>query len=209
MLPNLLQSITDRILYRRGYFRMVDATSARSAPAMAKSIVDAFAPRRIVDYGCGTGSLLGCLRSLGVEARGTEFSAVARQSCRIRGLDVVGLDFRRAPSKPPFGEADVATSFEVAEHLPAFAGEVLVRLLASTAPMVVFSAATPGQGGQGHINEQPHSYWIEAFARHGMSWDARQSREFQVAWRESHVESWYCDNVMVFRLLESVGSRSR
>lgn len=199
MLPSLLQFIADRILYRRGYFRMVDATSARSAPAMAKSIVDAFAPTRVVDYGCGTGSLLACFRSLGVKARGTEFSAVARQSCRIRGLDVVGLDFRRAPSKPPFGEADVATSFEVAEHLPAFAGEELVRLLASTAPMVVFSAATPGQGGQGHINEQPHAYWIDAFVRRGMGWDEGLSRAFQAAWRDAQVESWYCDNVMVFQ----------
>ena len=198
MLPNLLQSITDRILYRRGYFRMVDATSARSAPAMAKSIANAFAPRRVVDYGCGTGSLLACFRSLAVEARGTEFATVARQSCRIRGLEVVRLDFRRAPSKPPFGQADVATSFEVAEHLPAFAGEELVRLLACTAPVVVFSAATPGQGGHGHINEQPHSYWIATFGRHGMGWDEERSREFQVAWRQAHVEAWYCDNVMVF-----------
>jgi len=199
MPPSILQSIADRILYRGGYFRMVDATSTRSARPMAESIVRALQPTRVVDYGCGTGSLLAALQSLGVTVAGTEYSHVARRVCRGKGLSPIPLDLRRAPPVPPLGKADVALSFEVAEHLPATAADGFVKLLASTAPAVVFGAATPGQGGQGHINEQPHEYWISRFSERGFVWDEALSLGFRESWRAAGVDFWYADNAMVFR----------
>jgi SAM-dependent methyltransferase len=199
VLPSLIQTLADRFLYRRGYFRMVDATSARSAGPMAESIVGAFAPARVIDYGCGTGSLLAAFRGHGIEVAGTEHSGVARRMCVAKGFDPLPLDLRCPPAEPPLGPADVAVSFEVAEHLPAAAAACFVGLLAATAPIVVFGAATPGQGGQGHVNEQPHDYWIEKFAGHGMAWDPPRSLAFREAWRAAGVDFWYADNVMVFR----------
>ena len=72
-------------------------------------------------------------------------------------------------------------------------------LLAATAPIVIFSAATPGQGGQGHVNEQPHEYWISRFESQGMFCDHERSVAFRVSWRSAGVDFWYADNVLVFR----------
>jgi hypothetical protein len=43
---------------------------------------------------------------------------------------------------------------KVSEHLSDKAGGGLVRALSKAAPLVLFSAAVPGQGGSHHINEQ-------------------------------------------------------
>ena len=199
MPPSILQMIADRLLYRRGYFRMVDATSSRSAEPMAASIAAAFKPARVIDYGCGTGSLLSAFRSLGIAVAGTEYSWLARRICETKGLAPLPIDLRTPPPQPPLGHADVAVSFEVAEHLPASAADSLVTLLAATAPVVVFSAATPGQGGQGHINEQPHDYWMSRFANKRMAYDDTQSADFRESWQAAGVDFWYADNVLVFR----------
>lgn len=99
----------------------------------------------------------------------------------------------------PLGAADIATSFEVGEHVPEAHAAALVQLIAETAPTVVFSAATPGQGGSGHINEQPHAFWQRLFAEHGQVCDHRETESLRAEWTAGGVESWYASNVMVFR----------
>lgn len=61
---------------------------------------------------------------------------------------------------------DLVLSLEVAEHVPpAFTGELIQRLAKATAKYLVFSAARPGQGGTGHIDESMHNrtWWIDSF----------------------------------------------
>lgn len=195
----MLRAIFDRVLYRGGYFGMVEATSTQSAGPMAKSLVTEFRPRRVVDYGCGTGALIAAFRSHGVEAVGTEWSPVAQRRCAAKGVEALRVDLRQPPSAPPLDRASLATSFEVAEHLPASAASMFVHLLCETAPLVAFSAATPGQGGQGHINEQPHSYWIDFFRREGFAFDHEISEKLRLEWSQSGVACWYSDNLMIFR----------
>jgi hypothetical protein len=58
---------------------------------------------------------------------------------------------------------------EVGEHLPEDKADVLVDTAVRHArKAVIWSAATPGQGGHEHINEQPHEYWVEKFAQRGL-----------------------------------------
>ena len=61
------------------------------------------------------------------------------------------------------------------------------------------TAAPPGQGGTGHVNEQPQSYWIDRFRTEGMEYDEGRSREVATGFRREGVRStWLADNVMVF-----------
>lgn len=62
---------------------------------------------------------------------------------------------------------DLVTCLEVAEHLPSDASETLVDSLCRHADVIVFSAAVPGQGGTGHINERRASFWAALFGTHG------------------------------------------
>lgn len=63
------------------------------------------------------------------------------------------------------------------------------------APVVLFSAATPGQSGTGHINEQWPDYWAERF----------EERGYRVIdcvrphlWSEPSVEWWYAQNTLLY-----------
>jgi hypothetical protein len=96
-------------------------------------------------------------------------------------------------------EADVAYCIEVAEHMPADLGERLVAFLGGAAPLVMFTAAHPGQGGQGHINEQSREYWIDRFEKRGMTYLPDQTDRLQEALSE-HLRHgrWISENAMVF-----------
>lgn len=117
--------------------------------------------RSVVDFGCGIGGWLvaakelGATKVLGLEGQWVTQNQIliGDNELRIADLASEALDFKR--------RFDVAISIEVAEHLPAAAADRLCDSLTRAAPVLLFSAATPGQGGAGHINEQNPRYWVD------------------------------------------------
>jgi len=186
-------------IYNTAYFwNDVDGPATKSAATIAASIVRDLAPATVVDIGCGTGALLLQLRNADCDVLGLEYAAAARTICEARELSVMRFDIAR--DEFPFERRfDVAVSMEVAEHLPASVAGRYVDLLARLGRAVVFSAARPGQGGTDHINEQPHEYWIEHFARAGFAVNEGLTQRWREEWEGAgEVQSWYYDNVMVF-----------
>jgi hypothetical protein len=181
-----------------GWFHLV---AARIAPGLYTALRCVFPQaRRIADVGAGSGAMAAHGRRLGLDVVACEHSRVGRVFARLQG--VRSRPFDVTTSRPAIlgRPADVAYSIEVAEHVPAQLADRLVGFLAATAPVVVFTAAPPGQGGQGHVNEQPRTYWIERFARHGCAYDASATERLQAALRQ-HLRSgaWVARNAMVFR----------
>ena len=186
-------------IYDPDYYLMLEGSAASSAERIAASLVNELAPRSAVDVGCGTGALLEALRARGVTVFGLEYAEVALARCRARGLDVAKFDLERHVLRDA-RSFDVAISMEVAEHLPERSADRYVDLLARLAPVVVFSAAPPGQGGKDHVNEQPPSYWIAKFQQRGFEYAEEQSQRWRESWRTAgDVEDWYCKNLMIFR----------
>jgi SAM-dependent methyltransferase len=187
-------------MYDREYYeRTVEGPAVKASAVMAGSIVSEFEPKSVVDVGCGTGALLAALRDRGCTVFGLEYSQAGIEFCRSRALDVHRFDLE----SDSLGERrtfDVASSMEVAEHLPERIADRFVDLLVSFAPVIVFTAARPGQGGSDHVNEQPPEYWIEKFRARSFTHDPACAARMSEGWRTSGaVATWYWENLMVFR----------
>jgi hypothetical protein len=100
---------------------------------------------------------------------------------------------------PPRRRYDLAVSFEVAEHLAPWKANRFVAVLCTLAPVIVISAAVPGQGGTDHLNEQPRSYWIKKFSDRGFAYDEETTATLSRVWQEDDVVDWYYRNEMVLR----------
>jgi SAM-dependent methyltransferase len=184
-------------IYDETYYGHVDQIMAGSCEAISESIVEHFQPKTVLDVGCGTGGLIMALRARGVNAFGLEYSQAALRLCRARGLDVRQFDLEHDSGDGR--KVDVVVSLEVAEHLPEHIADRFVDLLCASAPIVVMTAATPGQGGTDHVNEQPHEYWIEKFAKRGLTYQKDASMEWRALWTRLGAAPCYCANVMIFR----------
>lgn len=196
--------------YDRDYYRTLDATSLRSARRVVPRVLELVAPRRVVDIGCGRGSWLSVFQEHGVP----EILGVDGDWVDPVGLHIPADRFRRVDLGRPLeidGGFDLAVCLEVAEHLPEDRARGLAEDLARLAPVVLFSAAVPFQGGVGHVNEQWPDYWAERFAGLGFRVVDVLRREL---WDDPEVVWWYAQNTLLFvredrlaglpRLLEAV-----
>ena len=188
------------LVYNAWTYAGFHRAALETAPAMVEGILAQFPDiRSAVDFGCGTGVYVHELRGRGVDAVGFEYGARARRIARERlGVEIQPFDLREfAGTDRGF---DLALSLEVAEHLPPELGERLVDTVCAAGPLVVFSAAHPGQSGQGHIHVQPKSYWIERFAERGFRHDDETTRALEAFLRGRLVRGfWLADNVGVYR----------
>jgi SAM-dependent methyltransferase len=197
--------VRDDSVYSDAYYeKYVDGPARRAAPAIVDSVVAEFGPKTVLDVGCGSGAVLAEFARRGVGACGLERAEAGLARCRQLGLEVEAFDLERQTSS--LRRADVVLSTEVAEHLPEKYADRFVDLLCASAPVVVMTAATPGQGGTGHVNEQPNEYWIEKLQRRSFELRAATTRAWREQWRACGVASWYANNVMVFVRTEAGAS---
>lgn len=194
------RTVPHNVVYDSEYFeREVESGAALSAEAIAGSILSDLKPSTAVDVGCGTGALLAALKAHGCRVLGLEYSDSGLEYCRNRGLDVRKFDIERAAldDDPTF---DVAITMEVAEHLPESCADRFVSLLTALSDQIVFTAATPGQGGTDHINEQPASYWLAKFLDRGFTPDYELAARWKRDWEATRqVSVYYFRNLMILR----------
>lgn len=192
-----LFTIFNQRAYNKDYFKYIDSLQANSYPIMAATIVHRFNPASVIDVGCGSGGLLQALSAAGnITCAGFEHSGEGRALCGQKGLLVDFVDL----TKPLVIDRahDLVICFEVAEHLPKYCADQLVASLASGPDRILFSAATPGQGGNDHVNEQFNSYWIEKFRLQNFVYDKTLTEEIRAEWQASKVVRWLANNAMVF-----------
>lgn len=155
-------------------------------------------PRHMLDVGCADGHLVKVAASLDVRAVGVDIAAP-----ESNGLHP--LIMRKDLAEPLIlgSVFDLVICWEVAEHLPASAADTLCDSLANNVDEgghLVFTAAIPGQGGHGHINEQPHGYWRQKLEARELTYDEAQTEALRATWKVVTGKCWwYPQNVQVFR----------
>ena len=92
------------------------------------------------------------------------------------------------------------------------AGRLLNELKNSTKDIIIFTAATPDQGGTGHINCQERSFWIDLFEKNGCVYDIKETEKIKercIPTKEVKVNNYphmwahVYRNLMVFRKNQS------
>jgi hypothetical protein len=131
---------------------------------------------------------LGCVDILGVDG-----NYVDRRSLQIPKEQLRAANLSRALALSR--TFDLATSLEVAEHLPPESAEGFIAGITKLAPVVLFSAAIPHQGGTDHVNERWPQYWADLFKRHGF--DAIDCIRSEI-WDNEEVEWWYAQNTILY-----------
>jgi hypothetical protein len=140
-----------------------------SPRAVVPIMMSLVAPKSVVDVGCGSGAWLHVFREQGIE--------------RILGIEGGHVD----PSwllvpKECVCTMDLSRPF-------------LVESLVLIAPIVLFSAAVPLQGGVHHINEQWPEYWETLFLRHHYrQLDVLRKR----IWKNPSIKDYYRQNAFLY-----------
>jgi SAM-dependent methyltransferase len=189
-----LLSAKERV-YDGDFYAHTDAVHRPMYDKLADAIYRHLEPRTAVDVGCGTGWILADLADRGTDVRGIEGSRHAIAASRIADR-IQRANLERGI--PRIGHFDVCICMEVAEHLPKRVASELVAGLASLGETVVFTAATPGQGGTHHVNEQPRSFWLDLFARHGLS-ERDLTQKIRDEIRDIPEPRWMSENLMVLQ----------
>src|ERR1700738_5666163 len=141
------------VTYSAAFFENQMNASYISAKTVMPHVISLCQPRSIADFGCGVGSWLRSCRECGI----TDITGVDGQYVEEQLLMIPQDNFVKADLTRPIDlhrRFDLVLSLEVAEHLPSDTASTFVDTLTRHAPIILFSAAVPSQGGVHHVNEQ-------------------------------------------------------
>ena len=180
--------------YSSAFFDEMIPESLLSATIVVPFVMDLIHPTSVVDVGCATGAWLSVFQEHGVKSiLGLDGSYINTNGLLIQPQSYQSTDLASPFSQPK--RYDLALSLEVAEHLPPSSAKSFVRSLCQLAPIVLFSAAIPGQGGEHHVNEQWPDYWRQLFAAENF----RMLDPFRpILWLNDKVASHYRQNMFLF-----------
>jgi SAM-dependent methyltransferase len=158
-------------------------------------IIQQFVPiRSVCDVGCGVGTWLRAFLEAGVQ----DITGIDGYYVDKNLLQIPDSAFYEADLRQPLRldrSFDMAMSLEVAEHLSESRSVSFVEDLTQLAPVVLFSAAIPRQGGTDHVNEQWQSYWTAIFGRYDF---ATCDVLRPVIWDNANIARWYRQNIFLF-----------
>lgn len=180
--------------YDELFYRYQREGSLRSARAVLPHLRQLVPVASVLDVGCGAGAWLAVHFELGAnDIKGLDGDYVDRS---VLLFDAPKFQAQNIIERFDLGRRfDLVECLEVAEHVPKAASMDLVDNLVRHGAIVLFSAATPGQGGEDHINEQDYGFWRDLFAKRGYRlFDCIRP----LITGRMDVEPWYRYNLLLF-----------
>ena len=180
--------------YDTAFFQYVSASARAAAERIVPLVQQQLSVGSVLDVGCAQGAWLAVWRRCGVlDCVGVDGDDVDRSRLLFPAVDFrthnlqLALDLGR--------RFDFVQCLEVAEHLPAASAGVLLETLTRHGDAVLFSAAPPGQGGHGHVNERSYEYWRGEFAnRDFAALDFLRPRILH----DRRIDPWYRYNPLLY-----------
>lgn len=158
--------------------------------------------KSVVDFGCSIGTFLEGFQQAGSEILGYELGY--KYSRNYTSEEV--LPFINEGDVTKFINCsmfDCTFSIEVAEHIDPKGTEMFIKNLCEhSSRYIIMSAASIGQGGVGHINCMPYSFWINAIECYGFKHQPETTEAIlKEIEKETNVPSWITKNLMIFEKL--------
>lgn len=177
------------------YFQTIIHEETEQARRLAEILIDMYHPRTVADYGCATGLYLEPFADAGIEVIGYDNAepalALTKLPDQVHLTDLTeDLDLK---------ETDLSISLEVLEHIEAGPAVKVAATIAKHSNILVFSAAHPGQGGEGHINCRPKEYWEGIFGAHGLVVDQADTDRVITHMQKGYHMGWLPMNLMVLK----------
>lgn len=171
--------------------------AADSAAVIMPIIMRMYNPFSVIDIGCRDGVFLEWAARCGAGALLAidKFEQEIFDILKVPRENFYGMDLEKDEFPEIEHRCDMAICLEVAEHMSDAGARRMIEWLCKNSKRILFSAALPGQGGEGHINERWLSYWISVFAEHGWYPDGTIR---SVLWKEVKIQPYYRQNIMMF-----------
>jgi hypothetical protein len=181
-------------VYNRHFFQVTASGSTLAARHVLGRLWSYRQFHRVIDVGCGIGTWLTVAHELGAKTIiGLDGDYVPDDMLLVSPDLIQRCDLSQQISIA--GNYDLSLCLEVAEHLPPERARTLVEDLCRLSSVVVFSAAIPYQGGDGHFNEMWPESWAELFAEHDFLPCTQLRRSI---WNIREIPWWYRQNLIVY-----------
>jgi hypothetical protein len=156
------------IVYERSpiYAEQMDmATGRNEKDEIILGTIAQFAPKTLVDLGCGQGHYVRRSRQMGIDAVGVEVSTTC---CEKYLQDVPHLNMDGETFLRRAGRYDFLLCTDVLEHIEPAEIDRLLQLAAPKAPAALFGIANHSDvqlGVELHLIREPSSWWIDRLRR--------------------------------------------
>lgn len=170
--------------------------SAKKILGIVKSIIPQQQISSVLDFGCGIGTWLSILKNKNCKITGIDGPWVPKQYLVIPQQDFLSMDILQSLSDTSsnlwlLSKYNLSISLEVAEHISQNLAYRFIEFLTKKSDYILFSAAIPGQTGDGHVNEQWPSYWAEKFDHY--SFELFDVIRHEI-WDDEQIPFWYRQN---------------
>lgn len=188
-------------VYDERFFRIHTESNFSWEEDASKSLINSLKLESILDLGCGVGRWIKAANDKGItDVYGIEYchdrakkyiyESILEKTCK--GDVSIELNLSR--------KFDCVISVEVAEHILPQNSEIFVKnCINHSNRFIVVTAAPPGQGGHGHINCQPLSFWIELFEKNGAKRDIETENQVLELWKNITPE-YITRNLIIFKV---------
>jgi len=187
-------------VYDDRYFKWHFDVTRNYAIKTMNWFIQEYKPNSIIDYGCGIGAYLE--------------SGLKNNLTKLRGFDIGGdnlipyidssvkeyIEFLDCTQPLKTEKYDCVISLETGEHIEPSQSDSFVDNICNSLNslgLILFSAAPPGQGGSGHINCQPKSFWIEKFEQRGVYKNEDKTKTIVDEWGKLGAPDYICSNLIV------------